>query len=780
MCCKGCEAVAEAIIKGGMGDYYKHRSEEAQPATDELPSLLQQLKTYDLPEIQKSFVQQKEGSCREATLILEGITCAACIWLNEQYISALSGVISITINYSTRRARLRWDNQQIQLSDILAAIHNIGYKAHPYDAEQQQALLEKERKLHIRQLGLAAMLGMQVMILTVALYVGEWRGMDEDMRRFFTWLGFGLTLPILLYSARPFFESAWRDLKQHRAGMDVPVSLGMLGAFSVSTLNTITGNGPVYYESVCMFVLFLLAARYFEFIARKRALETSEALTYSQPTIATLIKEVDGQSSQESVPAMQLVVGDLILVLPGEVIPADGTVLKGSSSVDESILTGESRPIRKEAGDELIGGSLNIESNLTIKVSHANDQSLLSHLGQLIDQAQTEKPKLILIADKIASRFVIAVLIFTVIVGFWWWQSGSEEWIAITLSLLVVTCPCAFSLATPTAVTAAMGRFLSSGLLVTRTTALETLASTTHFVFDKTGTLTKGKMEIKTISHLEGLSEEVLLATACALEQFSEHPIAHTFKHVESNEPQLATEVTNHTGAGVEGYINGEHYFIGSTRFIQEKCSAPIELEEAQQENCTPVILSSENEIMAIFWLEDQLKEEAKQLIDTLQKAGNKIILLSGDHHTAVQKVAESLNIEQYFGQMRPEDKLEKIQELQQQGAIVTMIGDGVNDAPVLAAADVSIAITEGARLAQSSADLIMLSEQLLPIAEAKRLSQKLLTTIRQNLFWAISYNLTALPAAALGFIPPWLAALGMSTSSLIVVINSLRLSKKG
>jgi Cu2+-exporting ATPase len=780
MCCKGCEAVAEAIIKGGMGDYYKHRSEEAQPATDELPSFLQQLKTYDLPEVQQSFVKQKEGNCREATLILEGITCAACIWLNEQYISTLKGVLSISINYSTRRARLRWDNEQIQLSDILAAVHNIGYKAHPYDAEQQQALLEKERKLHIRQLGLAAMLGMQVMILTVALYVGEWRGMDEDMRRFFTWLGFGLTLPVLLYSARPFFESAWRDLKQHRAGMDVPVSLGMLGAFSVSAINTVTGNGPVYYESVCMFVLFLLTARYFEFIARKRALETSEALTYSQPTIATLLTEIDGKSSQEPVPAMQLVAGDLILVLPGEVIPADGTVLKGSSSIDESILTGESRPIRKEVGDELIGGSLNIESNLTIKVSHANDQSLLSHLGQLIDQAQTEKPKLILIADKIASRFVIAVLIFTVIVGFWWWQSGSEEWIAITLSLLVVTCPCAFSLATPTAVTAAMGRFLSNGLLVTRTTALETLASTTHFVFDKTGTLTKGKMEIKEVSHSGSIPEKELLSIARTLEQFSEHPIAHAFKQVERNKTLLATEVTNHTGSGVEGYIDNKHYFIGSTRFIQDNCSAPIALGEAQQPCRTPVILSSEDEIMATFWLEDQLKDEAKQLIETLQQAGNKITLLSGDHHATVQKVAESLNIEQYFGQMRPEDKLNKIQELQQQGAIVTMIGDGVNDAPVLAAADVSIAMTEGARLAQSSADIIMLSERLLPIAEAKRLSQKLLTTIRQNLFWAISYNLTALPAAALGFIPPWLAALGMSASSLVVVVNSLRLSKKG
>lgn len=777
MCCKGCEAVAEAIISGGMGDYYKHRTENPEAITNELPDFIQQLKTYDLPEIQKNFVEQQEGTAREATLILEGINCAACVWLNEQYISALNGVISISINYSTRRARLLWDNELIQLSDILTAIHDIGYKAYPYDAQQQQELLEKERKLHIRRLGLAAMLGMQVMILTVALYVGEWRGIDEDMRRFFTWLGLGLTLPILLYSARPFFESAFRDLKQRRAGMDVPVSLGMLGAFSVSAINTVTGTGPVYYESVCMFVLFLLTARYFEFVARKRALETSEALTYSRPTVATRITITDSENQQESVPALQLVIGDLILVRPGESIPADGIILEGNSSVDESILSGESRPIRKSAGDELIGGSLNIESSLTVRVTHAAENSLLSQLSQLVDQAQSEKPKLVQIADRIASHFVLAVLIITTVVGFLWWQSGSENWIAITLSLLVVTCPCAFSLATPTAVTAAMGKFLSTGLLVTSSSALETLASTNHFIFDKTGTLTKGKMEIKEVSISGSLIQSEALTIAAALESYSEHPIARAFSISTIHEVRKASQVVNHTGAGVEGTVDDECYFIGSPRFIQEKCG---HCSEPSKSSGTPVILASNEEIIATFWLDDQLKDEAKPLIDSLLAANCKVTLLSGDHNETVREIALSLGIEEFYGEMKPENKLEKLRQFQQQGETVIMIGDGVNDAPVLAAADVSIAMTEGARLAQSSADLIMLSNHLMPIAEAKNLSQKLLSVIRQNLFWAISYNLIALPAAALGFIPPWLAALGMSGSSLVVVANSLRLSKKG
>ncbi len=777
MCCKGCEAVAEAIINGGMGDYYKHRTENPESIANELPDFIQQLKTYDLPEIQENFVQQQEGTTREATLILEGINCAACVWLNEQYISALNGVISININYSTRRARLRWDNERIQLSDILTAIHDIGYKAYPYDAEQQQELLEKEQKLHIRRLGLAAMLGMQVMILTVALYVGEWRGIDEEMRRFFTWLGLGLTLPILLYSARPFFESAWRDLKQRRAGMDVPVSLGMLGAFSVSAINTASGTGPVYYESVCMFVLFLLTARYFEFVARKRALETSEALTYSQPAIATRITQTDEENSQETVPAMKLSIGDLILIRPGESVPADSIITEGNSSVDESILSGESRPIRKLPGDELIGGSLNIESSLTAKVTHAAENSLLSQLGQLVDRAQSEKPKLVQIADRIASHFVLVVLIITTIVGFWWWQSGSENWIAITLSLLVVTCPCAFSLATPTAVTAAMGKFLSTGLLVTSSSALETLADTNHFIFDKTGTLTKGKMEIKEVDVSGSLIQSEALAIAAALESYSEHPIARAFLVSIIHKSRKASQVINHTGAGIEGIVDGECYFIGSPRFIQGKCE---QYSEPNKSSGTPVILASNEEILATFWLDDQLKEEAKPLIDSLLAADCKVTLLSGDHNETVREIALSLGIKEFYGEMKPENKLEKLRQFQQQGETVIMIGDGVNDAPVLAAADVSIAMTEGARLAQSSADLIMLSSHLMPIAEAKNLSQKLLSVIRQNLFWAIGYNLTALPAAALGFIPPWLAALGMSASSLVVVANSLRLSKKG
>jgi Cu2+-exporting ATPase len=777
MCCKGCEAVAEAIVNGGMGDYYKHRTENSEAITDELPDFIQQLKTYDLPEIQENFVQQHEGTNREATLILEGINCAACVWLNEQYISALNGVTSISINYSTRRARLRWDNERIQLSDILTAIHDIGYKAYPYDAQQQQELLEKERKLHIRRLGLAAMLGMQVMILTVALYVGEWRGIDEDMRRFFTWLGLGLTLPILLYSARPFFESALRELKQRRAGMDVPVSLGMLGAFSVSAINTISGTGPVYYESVCMFVLFLLTARYFEFVARKQALETSEALTYSQPTIATRITISDSENRQETIPALQLTVGDLILVRPGESIPADGIILEGNSSVDESILSGESRPIRKLAGDELIGGSLNIESSLTVKVTHAAENSLLFQLSQLVDQAQSEKPKLVQIADRIASHFVLAVLIITTVVGFWWWQSGSENWIAITLSLLVVTCPCAFSLATPTAVTAAMGKFLSTGLLVTSSSALETLAGTNHFIFDKTGTLTKGKMEIKEATISGSLTQSEALAISAALESYSEHPIARAFSVSIIHKSRKASEVINHTGAGIEGTVGGKCYFIGSPRFIQEKCG---QYSGPSQSSGTPVILASSEEIIATFWLDDQLKEEAKPLIDSLLAANCKVTLLSGDHNETVREIALSLGIEEFYGEMKPKDKLEKLRQFQQQGETVIMIGDGVNDAPVLAAADVSIAMTEGARLAQSSADLIMLSDHLMPIAKAKDLSQKLLSIIRQNLIWAIGYNLIALPAAALGFIPPWLAALGMSASSLVVVANSLRLSRKG
>ncbi|MGB5454594.1 MAG: heavy metal translocating P-type ATPase metal-binding domain-containing protein, partial [Gammaproteobacteria bacterium] len=365
MCCHGCEAVAQAIVDSGMASYYKFRTENAPKAREVVPAFLDQLKAYDNPVVQKRFVHQQEN-LSEVSLILEGIVCAACVWLNERHLMSLPGVVEVNINYSNHRALVRWDNSQISLSEILESISRIGYLAHPYDPDRQQRIIEKERKAQLRRIGLSGVLGMQVMILAVALYTGEWWGIDEAFRGFFRWTSLLLTIPVLVFASRVFFSAALRDLKQKRAGMDVPVSLGIAIAFTASVAHTVTGSGEIYFDSVVMFTFFLLSARYFEMTARKRSNEATEALVSLQPAVAAKLISTHGKDEEHAVPVAELEPGDRVLVRPGDTIPADGIVESGASGVNESLITGESMPITKTAGDEVIGGSINSESPLII------------------------------------------------------------------------------------------------------------------------------------------------------------------------------------------------------------------------------------------------------------------------------------------------------------------------------------------------------------------------------------------------------------------------------
>ncbi|HSW52035.1 MAG TPA: heavy metal translocating P-type ATPase metal-binding domain-containing protein, partial [Sulfuricaulis sp.] len=426
MCCRGCEAVARAIVAGGMGDYYKFRTATVPTAREIVPEFLRQTAMYNLPEIQKSFVRADGEHVREAALILEGITCPACVWLNERHLAQVPGVLEVHINYATHRARVRWDERRVHLSDILQAVSRIGYLAHPFDPGRYQQQLENDRRQLLRRVGVAGVFGMQVMTLSVALYVGDWSGVEEEFRRFFYWVSLLLTLPVLLYSAQPFFRSAWRDLKHWRTGMDVPVSLGIGAAFLASLWTTVTGAGTIYYDSVCMFAFFLLSARYFELAAHKRASEASEALVQATPATAErLIKFPlspavsggEGSGPRESIDMTETVAvaelrpGDRVRIRPGETIPADSVVLEGRSTVDESLLTGENLPVAKGPGQALVGGAINIESPLTARVVKTGPDTILSSILRLLDRAAAEKPRLARLADRIAAGFVAAVLL---------------------------------------------------------------------------------------------------------------------------------------------------------------------------------------------------------------------------------------------------------------------------------------------------------------------------------------------------------------------------------
>ncbi len=778
MCCAGCQAVAQAIMDNGLSDFYKHRTENAPTGQELVPAFLRQTEIYDNPDIQKNFVQQDGEHLREASLILEGITCAACVWLNERHIRSLSGVLQVSINYSTHRARVRWDNSQIQLSQILQAISAIGYLAHPYDPSRQQELLEAERKRQLRRIGLAGVLGMQVMMVSVALYAGDFYGMEDHYRSLFHWLNLCLTVPVLMYSAQPFFKSAWRDVRHRQAGMDVPVSLGIGLAFFGSVWTTLFGGPHVYYDSVVMFVFFLLLARYFELMARRRSAHAAESLVQMVPAMAT---RLNAEDEEEQVAVAELNPGDRVRVLPGDSIPADGTICSGQSSVDESLLTGESLPLPKRLDDTVSAGTVNIESPLIMRVDKIGQDTLLSHILRLLERAQTEKPAITQLADRAAAWFVFAVLILATGVALFWSQQAPDAWLAITLSVLVVTCPCALSLATPTAVTAATGTLTQHGLLTTRGHALETLARSTHFVFDKTGTLTDGQLHLHSTQVFSHLTREQCLGYAAALEQHSEHPLGKAIIRAATHST-TASEVSNFPGQGLSGVIDGQQWCIGTDQFIQQHIGVqpdPDALAQLQAEGHSLVWLADRDTVHCAFVLGDQVRPGAAELVKQLHKTGKQVSLLTGDHRLSAERVAQAVGIKEVHAHLSPDDKLAFVKQLQDNGHVVAMIGDGVNDAPVLAAAQVSIAMGGGTQVARASADMILLSEHLPNLLQGIDTAVKTLRIIRQNLTWAVSYNLLALPAAALGFVQPWMAAIGMSASSLLVVANALRLADK-
>ncbi|MDH5444333.1 MAG: heavy metal translocating P-type ATPase [Gammaproteobacteria bacterium] len=772
MCCPGCEAVASAIVEGGLTDFYKHRTQNSTTPTTTVPEILDELTLYDRPELQRSFVTGDDSEIKQAALILEGIVCAACVWLNERHVGGLPGVIDFSVNYATHRAQLKWDNSQIHLSDILKEITAIGYVAHPFDPGRQEQIYKKERGQALKRLAVAGFGAMQVMMLAVALYAGEAEGMKESMKQFFRWISLLIALPVILYSARPFFTSALGDLKRKRLGMDVPVSLAIGGAFLASIYATVTNSGEVYFDSVTMFTFFLLSGRFLEMGARQRAGQAAEELVKLLPAMATRLT-ADGE---EVIPVTDLQHGDRIRVRPGDSIPADGRVLSGQSSVDESLLTGESLPVAKLVGAGVTAGTVNVESPLEISVEKIGEETVLAAIRRLLDRAQSEKPAIALLADKVAGYFVGALLLVALGVGSYWYLYNPDQAFWIVLSVLVVTCPCALSLATPAAMTAATGSLTRLGVLTTRGHAMETLAQTSHMLFDKTGTLTTGQLTLAKVETFTELDEQQCLMIAAALEQVSEHPVGRLLA-AQVEKPQPVSDIVATPGQGISGTVNGVAYRIGRTAYALQGSEYTHELDHAHSH---AVLATAEGKPLAEFQLSDALRPDAVEAVRQLKQAGLKLAILSGDQPAVVKRVAVELGIDTYQSGLSPEGKLAAIKALQSQGAVVSMVGDGVNDAPVLAGAEVSVAMGSGTQLAQASADMVLLSGQLTHLSEALKVATKARLIVRQNLGWAIGYNLVALPLAAAGYIAPWMAAIGMSASSLLVVLNALRLNQYG
>jgi Cu2+-exporting ATPase len=781
MCCAGCQAVAQAIVANGLDDYYRHRDALPESPREALPAVLGELTLFDHPDVQKSFVRPLSEHEREASLILEGITCAACVWLNEQHLTRQAGVSAVEINYATRRARVRWDERRIKLSGILAAVAAIGYHAYPYDAARSEEIARRERRTALWRVFVAGFGMMQVMMYAVPAYVAGEGEMTADIERLLRWASLVLTLPVVLYSAAPFFRNAWRDLRLKRVGMDVPVALGVGAAFIASLWATLSGAGEVYFDSVTMFVFLLLGGRYLEMLARHRSVRSIERVSRALPAFAERLTAFPALET-ERVVVSALAPGDKVLVAPGQTIPADGRVLQGDSEVDESLLTGESRPIAKTTGSELAGGTVNIRSPLVESVEKVGEATRLASIVRLMERAITEKPRLVQLADKAAAWFVAALLLLAVATGIIWSQVDASRALWVFVSVLVVSCPCALSLATPVALAVATGAFSRLGLLVSRGHAIETLARAGHFVFDKTGTLTWGKLRLRQTLPLARMNEREVLQLAAALEQGSEHAVGVALSDAaaEVGPVPVLQALQSFTGEGVEGMLGERRLRLGRSGFAAALHGQPLPTAAqalfATGDTC--VMLADESGWLALFRLGDQLRDEAAGLVRRLRDLGCGVSLLSGDSAESVSQVAETLSIADAHGGMSPQGKHDFITALQKGGTVVAMVGDGVNDAPVLAQAQVSVAMGGGTELARNQADIVLLGENLERLSEAIVLARRTQRIIRQNLGWAFAYNLSAIPLAMLGWITPWMAGIGMSASSLLVVANALRIQR--
>lgn len=786
-CCGGCQAVANAIIENGLGAYYHHRTGPAGgPGEPLIPDELRELKLFDQPEVQRQFVTDETDRAsgqvlREASLILEGITCAACVWLNERHVRTLTGVRDFTVNYSTHRARVRWDPELLALSDILEAIRSIGYRAHPYDPGTRDKAFQRERHLALRRLAVAGLGMMQVMMLAVALWLGHGDEEHSGLLQFMRWVAAGLTTPVVFYAAVPFFRSAWRDLRHRQLGMDVPVSLAILSTYFASLYSVALGTGEhVYFESVAMFVFFLLTSRYLELMARQRSSQAIDRLDRLIPALAT---RVTAEGRDEQIPVAELAPGDRVRVRPGEPLPADGLVESGESTVNQALLTGEPEPCLRQVGDAVTGGTVNVDSPLVVRVTRVGAETTLAAIQRLLDRAQTDKPRLARMAERGTGHFTAAVLILTTLVGLvWYFWIAPDRALWVVVAMLVATCPCALALATPVAITTTTGVLSRIGLLLTRGQAVEDMARADVVCFDKTGTLTIGKPEwVATQVLTPGFDGQALLQLAAALERHSEHPLARALVQAagDASLPSMQ-HVRNVAGRGLSGVLDGVELRVGTADFVGvERIPEGIQPPDTHAQ-ATSVWMSRGGEILGVFWLADQPRPRVRETVSELQELGVEVVLLSGDRPQSVAIFADHAGISEARGGMTPEDKVRYVRERQARGQIVLMAGEGINDAPVLAGADISLAMGSGTRIAQTQADLVLMSDRLDAIPAAIRQSRDTLRIVRQNLIWAVGYNGIALPVAATGLLTPWLAALGMSLSSLIVVGNALRLRREG
>ena len=791
-CCTGCRSVCEAIYSAGLEGFYRRTPEgEVFGPPPEPPK---QLAIYDLDEVQEAYVDTT-ADLREINLHVEGIHCAACVWLIETGLAQLPGVEEARVNLTGRRLRLKWDNGRQRLSALLNRLSQIGYSAVPFDPEAAEGSLKRSNRAVLYRMAFAGFAAMNLMWVSIALYAGADQG---EFRALFHWVGLIIATPTLLYSGWPFFRGAWLGLRHGALTMDLPIAIGASITYLYSLYVTLSGQGHVYWDTVVNFLFVILVGRFLEAISKRQAVASTQRLLDLQPKVATVIR--DGETVV--VPMRAVKPDEVVLVRPGETIPVDGSVIEGRSEINEAMLTGESEPVTRQVGDAVSAGTLNGAGVLQVRVTGLLRDTALGRIIRLVEEAQSSKAPIQSLADRIVPWFVALTIGLALgTFGLWFGQDVETALMAAT-SVLIITCPCAFGLATPMAIAVASGLGARHGILIKHGAVLETLSGINHFVFDKTGTLTEGRPEVTQLELVAADERTVwvagdgvdamdqdqreMLRLAAALEQVSEHPFARAVVRLAKDaglrlSGSEVRDVRVEPGAGIAGTVDGRPVLIGTLQWLSAN---GVSLKRTSAGDDSPLRLGTtlycavEGVERLRLDAQDHLRADAVDVVRQLQADGIRVTMLTGDRAAVAQRIADRLGVREVISEVQPADKAKVVASLQQQGERVAMVGDGINDAPALVRADVGIAVGSGTDVSIASADIVLMSSELMRVRDAAALSRRTLTTIRQNIGLSITYNVIMVPLAMAALITPLVAAISMPLSSLAVIGNSARLRR--
>ena len=759
-CCNGCQGVYHLLKDDGLDDFYDKMGKNTleQPLAVGVDS-----SNFDMDSFTKRYVKTTNDGFSRVDLIIEGIHCAACIWLNEKVLDATDGILEASINFTNNKAKIIWDEDTIKLSQIINKIRSIGYNAYPYERSEAEKKATSNKRDYFLRMSVAIFASMNIMMIGVAKYAGFFSGMEDETLRLVHFAEFIFSTPVLFYSGWVFFRGAYYGLKNKILNMDFLVSSGATLTYIYSLYILFGGEGHSYFDSVCMIITFVLVGKYLEVIGKKGAIDAIDSIKSYIPLEATII--VNG--SKKIVPLDAIKVGDIIEVKNGEKASVDGEVLSGTSSFDESSLTGESLPINKTIGDKIFSGTINTEQVIRYTALKDYANSTLNHIVELLEDSLNSKPQIEDTTNKLSKYFSITILALAILAFFGWYfiDTDFEKSLIVAISVIVIACPCALALATPIASLIGVSWLSKEGLLFKEAKFIETIANTTVIVLDKTGTITYGKLRIKNeelkvntkeLNLLYSLVDSSIHPVSIAIKKYLEEKY-QTLEHLElKNIKQLPS-------LGVQATYNNQTIFGGR-------------LEDDDKFKSTMYHFTIDGKQLAFFELEDTIREDAKQTVKSLHDQGIRVIMCSGDNQQSVQKVAAEVGIKEYKYKMSPLNKADFITNIKENGDIVVMAGDGINDALALSKANISIAMGNGADIAIGVSDIVILNDKLSGIEKSFYISNRTFRFIKMNLVISLAYNIITIPLALAGLVVPLIAALSMSLSSLLVVGNSMRI----